>query len=109
MAGLMIQTLRSGQRSPSAPSPVPPRKDKWAIEENIDILAFLEQVMLKNIHSYQSDFQYDIARLRDATLESDPERRTFYWMSRLAGIWLVTERDTFLRGSNGHTIWTHYA
>ena len=79
------------------------------MEENIDILAFLEKVMLKNTHSYQSDFQYDIARLRDAALESDPERRTFYWMSRPAGTWLVTERDAFLRGSNGHTIWTHYA
>ena len=78
------------------------------MEENIDILAFLEKVMLKNTHSYQSDFQYDIARLRDAALESDPERRTFYWMSRPAGTWLVTERDAFLRGSNGHTIWTHY-
>ena len=79
------------------------------MEENIDILAFLEKVMLKNTHSYQSDFQYDIARLRDAALESDPERRTFYWMSRPAGTWLVTERDAFLRGSNGYTIWTHYA
>ena len=79
------------------------------MEESIDILAFLEKVMLKNTHSYQSDFQYDIARLRDAALESDPERRTFYWMSRPAGTWLVTERDAFLRGSNGYTIWTHYA
>ena len=79
------------------------------MEESIDILAFLEQVMLENTRSYQSDFQYDIARLRDAALESDPERRTFYWMSRPAGTWLVTERDAFLRGSNGYTIWTHYA
>lgn len=78
-------------------------------ERSIDILAFLEQVLLKNTRSYQSDFQYDIARLRDAALESDPERRTVYWMSRPAGTWLVTERDAFLRGSNGHTIWTHYA
>ena len=79
------------------------------MEESIDILAFLEQVMLENTRSYQSDFQYDIARLRDAALESDPERRTVYWMSRPAGTWLVTERDAFLRGSNGYTIWTHYA
>ena len=79
------------------------------MEESIDILAFLEQVMLENTRSYQSDFQYDIARLRDAALESDPERRTFYWMSRPAGTWLVTERDAFLRGSNGYTIWTYYA
>ena len=90
-------------------SPGPPRKNRWAMEESIDILAFLEQVMLENTRSYQSDFQYDIARLRDAALESDPERRTFYWMSRPAGTWLVTERDAFLRGSNGYTIWTHYA
>lgn len=30
-------------------------------------------------------------------------------MARPSGTWLVTERDTFLRGSDGHTIWTHYA
>ena len=29
-------------------------------------------------------------------------------LSRPAGTWLVTERDAFLRGSNRHTIWTHY-
>ena len=36
------------------------------MEENIDILAFLEQVMLENTHSYRSDFQLDIRKLTAA-------------------------------------------
>lgn len=78
------------------------------MEESIDILAFLEQVMLENTRSYQSDFQYDIARLRDAALESDPERRTFYWMSRPCGTWCLNERSVFIQDSFEHCAWTAY-
>lgn len=37
------------------------------MEENIDILAFLKQVMLENTHSYRDDFQLDIRKLTAAT------------------------------------------
>lgn len=77
--------------------------------EQIELIPFLKKILDCTTQHYKSDFQYDISRLQSAALESNPERRTFYWMARPSGTWLVTERDVFLRGSEGHTIWTHYA
>lgn len=77
--------------------------------KQIELIPFLEKILDRTTQHYKSDFQYDISRLQSAALESDPERRTFYWMARPSGTWLVTERDAFLRGSDGHSIWTHYA
>ncbi len=79
------------------------------MEKNVDILTFLKQILDKATLHYKSDFQYDISRLQNAVFESNTERRIFYWMARPSGTWLVTERDAFLRESDGHKIWTHYA
>lgn len=77
--------------------------------EQIELIPFLEKILDRTTQHYKSDFQYDISRLQSAVSEPNAEYRTFYWMARPSGTWLVTERDAFLRGSDGHTIWTHYA
>lgn len=77
--------------------------------ENIKLIPFLEQVMEQTTKHYKSDIQYDFMRLREAINEPDMEDRTFYWMARPNGTWLVRERDAFLRDSDGYLIWTHYA
>ena len=77
--------------------------------EQIELIPFLAKILERTTKHYKSDFQYDISRLQNAALASNPEHRAFYWMARPSGTWLVTERDAFLRGSDGHTIWTHYA
>lgn len=77
--------------------------------EQIKLIPFLEQVMEQATRHYKSDIQYDFMRLREAINEPDMEDRTFYWMARPNGTWLVRERDVFLRDSDGYLIWTHYA
>lgn len=78
------------------------------MERQIDLLPYLEGIVRSNTQHYQSDFQLDCAKLRSAAQESDMENRTFYWMSRPNGTWCVKERDAFLRGTEGHIIWTYH-
>lgn len=79
------------------------------MQTGIDILAFLEKIVLSNTRSYQSDFEYDKAKIQQAAQAQAPEDRTFYWMSRTCGTWCIKEYDVFLRESEGHHIWTYYA
>lgn len=76
------------------------------MEKKIDIIPFLEGVVEKNTHHYQSDFTYDKERLEAAMLEMYQEDRTFLWMSRSCGTWCVLEREAFLQETQAHAIWT---
>ena len=77
------------------------------MEKMIDIIPFLEGIVEKNTHIYQSDFACDEKRLQDAMLEMYQEDRTFLWMSRPCGTWCVLEREAFLRETQAHIIWTN--
>lgn len=78
------------------------------MSEPVEIISFLENVVERVTQHYKSDFRYDDLRLRNCLNESNMEDRTFYWMARSNGTWLVRERDAFIMGSNGHSIWTYY-
>lgn len=74
-----------------------------------DILGFLAEIVQKNTRAYTTDFDCDAKRLWDSAQETDIERRSFLWMSRLHGTWCVLEREVFLDDTNANCIWTHYA
>lgn len=76
--------------------------------ENIDILAFLEEVMRANTTSYQEDFQYDVKKLTSAALAQDKEDRSFLWMCRPCGTWCLNEHSVFIKESTESITWTHY-
>lgn len=78
------------------------------MQSNVDVLAFLKRVMQRNTQHYQSDFQYDVARLMAAVQAHSKEERTFYWMSRPCGTWCLNEREVFIRETEAHTIWIYY-
>lgn len=79
------------------------------MEKKVELLPFLEHVMERTTTCYKEDFQDDMVRLRGAVGETASANRTFYWMARPCGTYIVYERNVFLRGTNGHVIWTHYA
>lgn len=79
------------------------------MKDQIELIPFLKRVLERTTTHYQEDFQIDQRRLGEAVSEYEPEERTFYWMARPTGTQLVLERNTFLRGSIDHSIWTHYA
>ena len=74
-----------------------------------DILSYLAEVVKQNTRAYAADFDYDAKRLWDSAQETDMERRSFLWMSRMHGTWCVLEREAFLDVTNANCIWTHYA
>lgn len=75
----------------------------------IELLPFLKQVVDRTTTHYKDDFQIDIVTLGDAVYRRDWDQRTFLWMARPLGTNLVLERNAFLRETDGHKIWTHYA
>ena len=78
------------------------------MEKQIELIPFLTQVVEQAAVHYKNDLQYDIIRLQEAVYQPEAEERAFYWMARPCGTQTVRERDAFLVGSDGHTIWTHY-
>ena len=76
--------------------------------KNIDILAFLEKVVLRNTKSFQEDFQIDKKILAKALLAQELEERIFLWMSRPCGTWCFKECSVLIRDSTEHSTWTHY-
>ena len=79
------------------------------MEKQINLIAFLDEVVSRNTQHYKKDFVLDAQKLRDALTKSRQDERIFYFMSRPNGTWCVLERDAFLCGSDGHKIWTYYA
>ena len=79
------------------------------MQENIDILPFLEQIVQTNTHSYQEDFQLDVKTLTAAIQAQDKEGQSCLWMSRPHGTWCLNEHSVFVRDSTEHSIWTYYA
>lgn len=77
---------------------------------NVDILAAMEQIV--NIHTehYQSDFfEVDVPMLREASEKKERQDRTFLWLCRTHGTWLLNERNTFIRTTFEYNTFTFYA
>lgn len=75
---------------------------------NIDLLAALRQIMMKNTVYYHDDFASDEAYIRKAARSLHVEDRTLLWMSRTSGTYCFRELDVFLKGTIPHTVWTYY-
>ncbi len=78
------------------------------IQRKIDVLAFLSGVVQSNTEFYQSDFNYDIATLKNAAWAQNTINRSFCWMSRHCGTWCLREREVFLRDTGAFSTWTYY-
>lgn len=75
--------------------------------EIIDVLAFLEKIVLENTDHYREDFQMDTTVLTNAA-RNEPPGTAFFWMSRENGTWCEPERETFIKDSIAYKIWTYY-
>ena len=75
----------------------------------IEILPFISCILIHTATHYAEDFKIDTIRLNEAIFKSRLESRTFLWMARPLGTQLVLERNVFLKETDDHRIWTHYA
>ena len=76
-------------------------------QKDIDIIAFLSEVVQMNTNNYQSDFQYDIETLQKAAA-SEAENRSLLWLSRPSGTWCFKEREVFLQNTAANQTWQFY-
>lgn len=77
--------------------------------KQIELLPFLSGIVAQTTTHYSKDFQIDAIRLGEAAFKPELEDRTFLWMARPTGTQLVFERNVFLKETDDHEIWTHYA
>ena len=75
--------------------------------QNVDVLDALQKIMEHNTDYYQSDFQYDVTKLREAAADRNAERR-FFWMSRGGGTWCFAEPEVYIRNTSQHNTWNYY-
>lgn len=74
---------------------------------NVDVLETLQKIMEQNTDYYQSDFRYDVEKLRNAAADRNAERR-FFWMSRSGGTWCFAEPEVYIRRTSQHNTWDYY-
>lgn len=76
---------------------------------NLDILDFMGKVVEKHTRYYQSDFQIDQEILLESADRQEQEDKTFIWLCRTAGTWLLTERNVFIKDTREYNTFTFYA
>lgn len=76
---------------------------------NVDILAFMGNVVQKHTKHYQSDFEIDEKILREAADRQEQRDKTFIWLCRTAGTWLLLERNIFLKDTREFNTFSFYA
>lgn len=76
---------------------------------NVDILDFMKKVVEKHTRYYQSDFEIDKEILAEATGKQEQQDKTFIWLCRTAGTWLLLERNTFLKDTREFHTFSFYA
>jgi hypothetical protein len=74
---------------------------------NVDVLKTLQKIMEQNTDYYQSDFRYDVEKMRAAAADCNAERR-FFWMSRSGGTWCFAEPEVYIRKTSQHNTWNYY-
>ncbi|QOX64415.1 hypothetical protein FRZ06_14220 [Anoxybacterium hadale] len=74
---------------------------------NVNVLETLQRIMEKNTDYYQSDFRYDVEKLRAAAADRNAERH-FFWMSRSGGTWCFAEPEVYIRRTSQHNTWNFY-
>lgn len=74
---------------------------------DVDVLATMKKIMEQNTDFYQTDFQYDIEKLREA-MEDQNGYRGFLWLTRKNGTWSFPERDVYINRTNAYNTWNYY-
>lgn len=73
---------------------------------DIDVQEHLRRVVEENTRYYKTDFEYDIAALKNAAFR--PHGRNFLWLSRESGTYLFDECDVFITNAPANHTWLYY-
>lgn len=77
--------------------------------ENVNILKSLKTIMKIHTKHFQSDFEQDIKKLKQAAKSQNTNDKNQIWLCRSNGTWCLREREIFIRDSREYRIFCHYA
>lgn len=69
----------------------------------------MQRIVDSHTKHYKTDFAYDVEILKEAVLKPALEDRTFIWLCRECGTWLLRERDVFIHGTRENNTFRFYA
>lgn len=75
---------------------------------NVNLLDVMGCVVEDFTLFYKSDFDVDINTLRNATITPIEQDKTFIWLCRSMGTWLLRERDVFVTDTHEHRTFCFY-
>lgn len=77
--------------------------------EGVDLYAVMGSIVDSHVEHYRSDFDIDMKILREAAGKEEREERTYLWLCRTCGTWLLRERDVFIQGTREYHTFRFYA
>ncbi len=77
--------------------------------ENVNVLGVMRSIVDSHTKHYKTDFDYDIEILKGAAVKPERINRTFLWLCRESGTWLLRERDVFIRDTSENNTFRYYA
>ncbi len=76
---------------------------------NVNVLDVMRGIVNSHTKHYKTDFDYDVETLKKAVVKPGRADRTFLWLCRERGTWLLRERDVFIQGTMENSTFRHYA
>ena len=85
------------------------KKIKGLKFENIDLFAAMGNIVDSHVQHYKTDFDIDKSMLRKAAEKESREERTYIWLCRSMGTWLLNERNVFIQDTREYNTFKFYA
>lgn len=76
--------------------------------EYIDVIDMMGRIVKTHTEHYASDFEIDRKILWSASTKEERQDRTFVWLCRKAGTWLLRERDIYIRDTRENATFCYY-
>lgn len=74
----------------------------------VDVLDMMGRVLEAHTEHYRSDFDIDREILWSASAKEERQDRTYVWMCRKSGTWLLRERDIYIRDTRENNTFRYY-
>lgn len=75
---------------------------------DVDVLSVMKRIADAHIEHYKSDLAIDLSALRAMARDEKGRGKTYVWLCRKSGSWLLSEYNTLLRGSYEHSTCCFY-
>lgn len=74
----------------------------------VDVLEMMGRVLEAHTEHYRSDFDIDRKILWSVSAKEERQDRTYVWMCRRSGTWLLRERDIYIRDTRENNTFRYY-